>query len=511
MSYLRTLSIVFSLLLAGSLTTNLKGQECLTTNQFLIVNGGEFDQEDGNEGTLGSYDPDEEAYTHIDSFPAASATDMVIEDDEAFVLADSLLLKYNLNTYERTEESFDFQDVVGLETYKDYLIVTKREEENQDEWVGIYDREDFSNVTYFPSIPAAASQIEIRNDHAYVTLPGSFFSDDGAMARIDLDAQEVDQVFDFEEQGDGIGPIFSKDDYVYMTTSAGNIIEFNTNDDSWEVIDHPDIEGISTALGVENGLLYANFGGMTFGTFDLEEREPENFELIEGMFAGGAFDTLNYNFLFGSTDFQAGDNEISHYDGEGELLNNVDDLDIIPEVFAVHYENVQPEPAISGPENVEPGQTATYETALNEGNEYNWTVEYGEIESEEENEVQVTWSEEADSGYVSVEEVVEGTDCSSEHEFAVNIDEGTSIADNDQIQTLSLYPNPAADQVTISGQENLDEFTVMVTSLHGQQVAQHSFEAADDVQVDVSGLDQGTYLLSIQTSEATHQEKLIVK
>ena len=78
------------LLLIG--TQGLSAQDYV--NQVLVLNEGKFGQNEFPV-TLGSYDPTSQNYEVVDTIEGARfASDMVIDGDNIFVMADTLLLKY---------------------------------------------------------------------------------------------------------------------------------------------------------------------------------------------------------------------------------------------------------------------------------------------------------------------------------------------------------------------------------------------------------------------------------
>jgi tetrahydromethanopterin S-methyltransferase subunit D len=77
--------------------------------------------------------------------------------------------------------------------------------------------------------------------------------------------------------------------------------------------------------------------------------------------------------------------------------------------------------------------------------------------------------------------------------------------DEDVENTFGLYPNPASDELFITSAKDVNGTTVLeVTSIAGKRVMVNTvgcMNANGRVRLDVSGLGQGMYLLSVQTAE----------
>jgi uncharacterized protein YunC (DUF1805 family) len=67
-----------------------------------------------------------------------------------------------------------------------------------------------------------------------------------------------------------------------------------------------------------------------------------------------------------------------------------------------------------------------------------------------------------------------------------------------QINEISIYPNPASQVVNVRGNEPV--LAVTLFSITGQMIVNKTNLNDDLVQISVSGLETGIYLLRIQTS-----------
>jgi hypothetical protein len=73
---------------------------------------------------------------------------------------------------------------------------------------------------------------------------------------------------------------------------------------------------------------------------------------------------------------------------------------------------------------------------------------------------------------------------------------------------ISVYPNPAKDQITIQGIENMD-CTIEVVDIKGQQILSIGKYNVDAI--DVSMLEQGIYFIRISNEDFNVVRKLVIK
>lgn len=75
---------------------------------------------------------------------------------------------------------------------------------------------------------------------------------------------------------------------------------------------------------------------------------------------------------------------------------------------------------------------------------------------------------------------------------------------NTSVQNIQVYPNPSNDVVHINVSDN--NFDLRLVNIYGQNV----FEGKNTVNIDVSQLPRGTYLLFIKTNTTAKKQKIIV-
>lgn len=74
---------------------------------------------------------------------------------------------------------------------------------------------------------------------------------------------------------------------------------------------------------------------------------------------------------------------------------------------------------------------------------------------------------------------------------------------------FSLYPNPVNDVLTIANDDHLGIEQIRVFDVHGRKVQQEKFNKESQIQVDLSRLNRGIYMIHMQTNEGTVVKKVI--
>ncbi len=90
-------------------------------------------------------------------------------------------------------------------------------------------------------------------------------------------------------------------------------------------------------------------------------------------------------------------------------------------------------------------------------------------------------------------------------DYKITVDNVLSIA-NANIESFSMYPNPAKDILTLKAQNNID--AVHVYTMLGQEVLRASTRGAQ-VQLNTSNLPSGTYIIKVKAGEQVGSYKLI--
>jgi hypothetical protein len=76
---------------------------------------------------------------------------------------------------------------------------------------------------------------------------------------------------------------------------------------------------------------------------------------------------------------------------------------------------------------------------------------------------------------------------------------------------VSVYPNPANNQITIDCSVIQEKYSVSITNSLGQLVYSENCKRAEISTIDLSGLHRGIYTLKIEADDRSYYEKLIVE
>ena len=78
--------------------------------------------------------------------------------------------------------------------------------------------------------------------------------------------------------------------------------------------------------------------------------------------------------------------------------------------------------------------------------------------------------------------------------------------------TFNIYPNPATNKISIATNTNLQgETTICIFNMNGALLQQEKFQSQNQIELDVSALVKGFYLVKIQTRKGIETKKLVVQ
>ena len=177
--------------------------------------------------------------------------------------------------------------------------------------------------------------------------------------------------------------------------------------------------------------------------------------------------------------------------------------------------NPLPTPAIEGLEMVCDFDVTDYETTDNAGSVYTWEVTGGTIiDGQGTYMVTIEWGEAGDGTVTVTEQDANGCEATSEA-FEVFIDDCTDITENGLENQLNVYPNPVSSKLNIEIGGDMDERTNVEIFNHlGQLVFEQEIAVQgknQTMQVGVSNLEKGLYIIRIQRKNETVISKRIIK
>lgn len=162
------------------------------------------------------------------------------------------------------------------------------------------------------------------------------------------------------------------------------------------------------------------------------------------------------------------------------------------------------------------GDTVSYYAGVSEGNTFEWSLN-GTPLTETNDTISIIISEAMDVYNVCVTET---TDAGCSHTVCYNFDfYPTSIEDTPiQAATLnhiSVYPNPARTQLTVSYELALrQDVHLTLSTLSGQTVMAQQYQNTTGLQqhiLDVANLPSGLYILQLQTEAGTMTQKVVIQ
>lgn len=88
----------------------------------------------------------------------------------------------------------------------------------------------------------------------------------------------------------------------------------------------------------------------------------------------------------------------------------------------------------------------------------------------------------------------------------------TAVENITQESTFTVYPNPATKKISIATKSNLQgETTFCIFNMNGAILQQEKFQSQNLIEMDVSTMAKGIYLIKIQTKAGIETKKLVVQ
>ncbi len=88
----------------------------------------------------------------------------------------------------------------------------------------------------------------------------------------------------------------------------------------------------------------------------------------------------------------------------------------------------------------------------------------------------------------------------------------TVVKNVTQESTFTVYPNPATNKISIENKSNQQgKTTLCIFNMNGAVLQQDKFQSQNLIEMDVSAISKGIYLLQIQTNKGIETKKLVVQ
>ncbi len=94
------------------------------------------------------------------------------------------------------------------------------------------------------------------------------------------------------------------------------------------------------------------------------------------------------------------------------------------------------------------------------------------------------------------------------------IDDGKSdpVSQEITVQKVKVFPNPAINVVNVLGLQNSNRAEIIVSDLYGNAILHHKWEIKNNaLNIPISNLESGIYMISIRSQEQTVKTKFYKK
>ncbi len=315
-------------------TLNLFAQ--YTLKQVIVLNEGPW----GGPVTVGSYNPISKSYQNFDTLNARFATDVVIDSGFIYVAADTLLVKYDLNT----KQKLAVQTVKGIREmaiWKNQILLTRAEVSPLPSYFQAYDKNNLNLIYNLSTVSERCAEVKVMNDTAYVAVNG--WGSVGKLAVIDLNGQTEKREIDLGVNG--LNP-----EAVYVSKVNGKILTQNNLDWSDGSVTKYDVStnsfvntrlnrssGCSSSGYYLNNLYFQASNENKIGVFSATANSVWDSLLINKSIYSIGIDSVNARIYVGTTDYVSS-GKVFSYDFFGALVDSFA-VDISPSTFAFDVQN----------------------------------------------------------------------------------------------------------------------------------------------------------------------------
>lgn len=326
--------LLFFLLLIG--TQCLFAQDYV--NQVLVLNEGRYDYSNSQIDvpvTLGSYNPTTQVYEVVDTIVGARfASDMVIDGDNIFIVADTLLLKYDLNSF----QILSTQTVIGgrnIAIVDDKVFVTRGEYGiDLSSYLQVFSKSDLEFISELDTVSGpkwTTQNMVVHDGKLYVAINNGFnFGQEKSLIGV-VDISTMSYLEEIDLGPDGTNPdnMVLNGDYIYTVNNKNwSGASFSKVDLTTMTSNTINISDVSTGCGTSclrgdrinfqlsmDSVLY-EWNPVTFDDSGVDLGVTESFYEL-------AHDDIN-NHLYASTTDYITFGKIGIYDTNNSLVSEFD-------------------------------------------------------------------------------------------------------------------------------------------------------------------------------------------
>ncbi len=212
------LSLVFTVC-----TMNLSAQ-AYTLHQVIVLNdGNSLEVANGTNATVGSYDPATGVYQDFDTLAASFGCHVLIDSGYIYVGADSLLIKYDLNTKAKLATQ-TIQGIREMAISGSQILVTRGTTYPLKSYFQAYDKNSLNLIYQDTTVSHATEGIQVLNDTAYIAINDFGSGSVGKLGVVDLSAQRERREIDLGTGGTNPYSVF---------VEPTNQKIYTVNDEDW--------------------------------------------------------------------------------------------------------------------------------------------------------------------------------------------------------------------------------------------------------------------------------------
>lgn len=317
----------FLISFSAALAANAFAQS--TVHQVVVLSEGRYDYINSLQlvpVTVGVYDPVGGTYTGVIQIDGARfGNDVKVENELIYVSADTLLLKYDANTFALLDQE-TVHGIRRLALWNDQLVITRAELGGLPHYFEVRDKHTFDLLyTIDPGegIPYTCEAVEVLGDKAYIAMNNGFNWPDytNLIGVVDLQTQSFEAPIDLGP--DGYNP-------EHLMTWEGSVYAFNNKDYTGSSISRIDpangsllsttnvafSSGCGTSTAAADKIYYMEYAVNQLARYDLASEQVLD-TLDNNLSAYGVLgDPINNVLYVTTTDFvSAGGFYVTEHDG----------------------------------------------------------------------------------------------------------------------------------------------------------------------------------------------------
>lgn len=307
----------------------------------LIVNGGQFGNPNET-ANLQIYDPVVDSSRIIDRIGTNSVQDILTVNNEAYVLAQDSIVRYDIQTETRmAAAAFKGVSTKSLEIAGQELLVGNFYGQSKNN-LEIYNKNTLAFVDTVPSMAKAVKSILYHNGYAYIPQneQTSGFSDTlGYILKLDVANRGTSDTIRVNGYTGDFGQV------IYNADQSG-FLALNPNSNTITEVDFATLTPINTVIGVDfsasgeshysrhNDTLFIKTGN-GISAMNLNTLAIADTNIVDTVVTGFSYDTLNQVFYVTQTNYFSYKYGKS-YDRQGVKINDIE-VGYSPEVVRIYY------------------------------------------------------------------------------------------------------------------------------------------------------------------------------